>query len=246
MNTAVLDAARRRSDFRTIALIGLAHGSSHFHHLLLPPLFPVFIREFALSWSELGLLVTVFFVISGIGQALSGFLVDRVGARPVLMAAMACFALASLAAGTATGYSGLVLAACLAGLGNCPFHPADFTVLNQRVSPKRLAHAFSVHGVSGSLGWAATPVLLIGIEQASGNWRLAYAATAMLALAVLQKKKEKHSHTEGRRRNASGCSCGAAAAAAAADRRAAPPSSIDSRPHHNIASTASASIAVAA
>jgi predicted MFS family arabinose efflux permease len=101
------------------------------------------------------------------------------------MTAMGCFALASLAAGTATGYGGLMLAASLAGIGNCPFHPADFTVLNQRVSPKRLAHAFSVHGVSGSLGWAATPVLLIAVEQASGNWRLAYAATALLALAVM-------------------------------------------------------------
>ncbi|WP_163348134.1 MFS transporter, partial [Enterobacter hormaechei] len=68
----------------------IAHGSSHFFHMLLPPLFPAFIAAFGLSYSELGLLVTTFFVISGVGQALSGFLVDRVGARPVLFAAMAC------------------------------------------------------------------------------------------------------------------------------------------------------------
>jgi MFS family permease len=66
-------------DVRIIGLIGLAHGTSHFFHLLLPPLFPAFIREFGFSYSELGLLVTTFFVVSGIGQALSGFLVDRVG-----------------------------------------------------------------------------------------------------------------------------------------------------------------------
>ena len=72
-----------RQDARTIGLIGLAHGSSHFFHMLLPPLFPWLIAEFGFSYSELGLLVTVFFVVSGVGQALAGFLVDKVGARPV-------------------------------------------------------------------------------------------------------------------------------------------------------------------
>ena len=74
-----------RQDARTIGLIGLAHGTSHFFHMLLPPLFPLFIRDFGLSYSELGLLVSTFFVISGIGQALAGFLVDRVGAKQVLL-----------------------------------------------------------------------------------------------------------------------------------------------------------------
>ena len=105
-----------RQDARTIALIGLAHGSSHFFHMLLPPLFPWLIGEFGYSYSELGLLVSVFFVVSGVGQALSGFLVDRVGARPVLFFALASFATAGLVAGTAQGYTGLLLAAALAGL----------------------------------------------------------------------------------------------------------------------------------
>ncbi|RTL22826.1 MAG: MFS transporter [Burkholderiales bacterium] len=177
--------AQRRQDLATISTIGIAHGSSHFFHMLLPPLFPAFIAAFGLSYSELGLLVTTFFVISGVGQALSGFLVDRVGARPVLFAAMACFALASVAAGLAQGFGGLVLAAALAGLGNAPFHPADFTILNKRVSAPRLGHAFSVHGISGNLGWAVAPVFLIGIAEAGGNWRLAYAGTALVALAVM-------------------------------------------------------------
>jgi FSR family fosmidomycin resistance protein-like MFS transporter len=174
-----------KQDFSTIGLIGLAHGTSHFHHMLLPPLFPLFIRDFGLSYSELGLLVTLFFVISGIGQALAGFLVDRVGARPVLFTAMACFVAASLAAASAHSYLGLMLAAALAGLGNAPFHPADFTILNKRVSAPRLGHAFSIHGISGNLGWAAAPVFLIGISTLAGNWRTAYLASALVALGVL-------------------------------------------------------------
>jgi MFS transporter, FSR family, fosmidomycin resistance protein len=174
-----------RGDATVIGLIGLAHGTSHFFHLLLPPLFPLFIREFGLNYSELGLLVTLFFVISGVGQALAGFLVDRTGARPVLFAALACFVAAALAAASAHGYAGLAIAAALAGLGNAPFHPADFTILNKRVSQARLGHAFAVHGITGNLGWAAAPVFLIGIGQASGSWRAAYLCAALVPLAVL-------------------------------------------------------------
>ncbi len=188
MTTATLaldPRAQARRDIGTISLIGLANGTSHFFHMLLPPLFPQFIGEFGLSYSQLGLLVTVFFVISGVGQALAGFVVDRVGARPVLFAALSCFLLASLAAGLASGFGGLMLAAALAGLGNSPFHPVDFTILNKRVSQARLGHAFSVHGISGNLGWALAPVFSIGIAQATGNWRFAYLGTGLIAASVL-------------------------------------------------------------
>ena len=186
-------------DAATIGLIGLAHGTSHFHHLLLAPLFPVFMKQFGLSYAELGLLVSVFFVVSGIGQAMAGFLVDRTGAPPVLFAALSCFVLASLAAATAQGYGGLMVAAALAGLGNAPFHPVDFTILNKRVSMARLGHAFSVHGISGNLGWAFAPVFLIGIEHATGNWRMAYVGTALLALTVIALLAWRRSALDDRR-----------------------------------------------
>lgn len=173
-----------KQDAAVIGLVGLAHGTSHFSHLLLAPLFPIFIREFGLSFADVGLLMTVFFVISGVGQALSGFLVDRVGARPVLFVAVGCFLLASLVAAQATGYAGLMAVAVLAGLGNAPFHPCDFTILNQRVSHGRLGHAFSVHGVTGSLGWALAPAFLVGITSLS-DWRTAYYSAALLYVAVL-------------------------------------------------------------
>jgi len=177
--------APARAEYAVIGLIGLAHGTSHFFHMLLPPLFPAFMRDFGLSYAQLGLLMTLFFVVSGVGQALAGFLVDRVGARPVLLCALACFVAAGLAAAGAQSHGGLMLAAALAGLGNSAFHPADFTILNQRVSAPRLGHAFSVHGISGNLGWAVAPLFMVGISQASGSWRTACVAAALLALAVL-------------------------------------------------------------
>ena len=171
-------------DAKVMSLVGLAHASSHFGHMLLPPLFPVFMQEFGLSFAQVGLLMSVFFVVSGIGQALSGFVVDKLGARPVLFLALGTFLCACLVASGAQGYGWLVAAAALAGLANCPFHPIDFSILNQRVSSARLGYAFSVHGLSGSLGWALTPVLLVGLMGIMG-WRNAYLVTAGVYALVL-------------------------------------------------------------
>jgi MFS transporter, FSR family, fosmidomycin resistance protein len=171
-------------DAKVMGLVGLAHASSHFGHMLLPPLFPVFMQEFDLSFAQVGLLMSVFFVISGIGQALAGFVVDKVGARPVLFMALGTFLTASLVAANAQSYAWLVAAAALAGLANCPYHPIDFSILNQRVSGARLGYAFSVHGLSGSLGWALTPILLVGLMGVIG-WRNAYLVTAGVYAAVI-------------------------------------------------------------
>lgn len=184
-STSSDNAVPLRSDARTIGLIGLAHGSSHFFHLLLPPLFPWLIAEFGYSYVQLGAMVSLFFIVSGVGQMLAGFLVDRVGARPVLFFALGSFVLAGLIAASAQNYLMLLAAALFAGLGNAPFHPVDFTILNKRVSPKNIGHAFSVHGLSGNLGWAAAPVFMAGITSWTGSWRLACLSGATLAALIL-------------------------------------------------------------
>jgi len=171
-------------DAKVIGLVGLAHGVSHFFHLILAPLFPWLKEDFALSYAELGLLMTVFFVISCIGQALSGFVVDRVGARAVLFAGVGLLGVGALALSQAQNYAMLLAGSMIAGLGNSVFHPADYTLLNRRVSQPRLGHAFSVHGISGNLGWAAAPVFLAGLAGLF-HWRVALACAALVPAAVL-------------------------------------------------------------
>jgi FSR family fosmidomycin resistance protein-like MFS transporter len=171
-------------DLEAISLIGFVHGVSHFFHLLLPPLFPWLMKDFGLSFTGIGATMTIFFVVSGCGQALAGFLVDRFGAAQVLGAGIGCFLLAALLLSVVDDYTGLTLVAALAGLGNSVFHPADFTVLNRHVSPPRLGHAFSIHGLSGNLGWALAPVFMTGIAATLG-WRSAALAAALLAALAL-------------------------------------------------------------
>ena len=172
-----------RDDAAVIGLVGIAHASSHFSHLLLPLMFPVFMSTFGLSYSELGFLMTVFFVVSGFGQAAAGFVVDRLGARPVLFVALLLMAAGCIAVSVANSYLGLMLGAALLGLGNCSFHPVDFTILNQKVSAPRLGYAFSAHGLTGNLGWALAPVFMVGLSTAF-DWRVAYLGAALLFVGI--------------------------------------------------------------
>ena len=176
-------AAPLRDDVATIGLVGLAHASTHFSQLILPLMFPVFMKEFGFSYSELGFLMSTFFLLSGTAQAGAGFVVDRLGARPLMFVALSLFMAACLTASQAHSYAALLMVAALAGLGNAFFHPVDFTILNQRIAPARLGYAFSAHGLTGNLGWAAAPVFFAGISAAF-SWRTAYLAAALLYLVI--------------------------------------------------------------
>jgi MFS family permease len=173
-----------RQDARVIGLVGLAHGTSHFYHLILAALIPWLKPEFNLSYGELGLLMTVFFATSGVGQALAGFVVDRFSARVVLMSGVALLGISAVVLSSAQTYAQLMAGAFLAGCGNCVFHPADYTLLNQRVSKQRLAHGFSVHGISGNIGWALSPLFLTSVAGRT-DWRTALLCASLLPLVVL-------------------------------------------------------------
>jgi MFS family permease len=176
--------SRRASDVRVVGLISLAHGSSHFFHLILPPMFPWLKAEFGFNYAELGLLMTIFFVVSCIVQAASGFLVDRIGARPVLFAGVGLLALAALIYSQSNGYAMLVMGAVIAGCGNGIFHPVDYTLINHKISPPNLPYAYSIHGVTGYLGWAAAPAFMVGVASLT-DWRTAFFSAAVLEMLIL-------------------------------------------------------------
>ena len=178
-------SAPLRHDASTIGVVSLAHGLSHFCQLMVPPLFPWIGASYGLSNTQLGLLMSVFFVVSFLGQAGAGFVVDRHGAARVLSGGLALLAVAALGLGASPNYAVMLVFMALAGLGNCVFHPVDFSILNARVSTPRLGHAYAAHGISGNLGWALAPVFVVGIAQGTGSWRLALFAVAGLVAAVL-------------------------------------------------------------
>lgn len=200
MTAAAVPAARR--EIEAITLVGFAHGVSHFFHLVIPPVFPWLMPEFNLSFTQAGAMMAVFFTVSGVGQVLAGFAVDRFGARRVLLGGIALLGVSAVILGLAPSYSVLLLAAAVAGVGNCVFHPADFTLLNRNVTGRRLGHAFSVHGLSGNLGWALAPVFMTGIAIAT-DWRTAaFAASGVAVAAFLPLWLRREAITEGHGRPA--------------------------------------------
>jgi MFS family permease len=173
-----------RQDVSLIALVGLAHMVSHFSQLLLPPLFPWLKDAFDVSYAQLGFMLTVFFVVSCAVQAAAGFLVDRFGPRPVLYVGLVAIAVSCFGSALSTSYWMLTFFAGLAGLGNGVFHPVDYTLLNRRISAHRLGHAYSAHGITGTLGWAIAPALMTGVALAH-SWQASMAAAGVLCLVVL-------------------------------------------------------------
>ena len=105
------------------------------------------------------MLAGIFYGVSGLSQTAAGFAVDRFGARPILAGGLAIIGCALALIAVAHSFVGFAAIAVIGGLGNSVFHPADFALLNSSVSQNRLGRAFSIHGVGGSLGWAAAPVM---------------------------------------------------------------------------------------
>lgn len=183
MSTIALPGSAKR-DAAVILTVAFAHGTSHFFHLMLPPLFPWFMRDYSLSYTQVGALMTVFFAVSGTGQSMAGFLVDRWGAHRVLCLGISFLALSGLLIAASPGVGGLYIAAFAAGLGNSVFHPADFSLLNHRVSTQRLGHAFSAHGLAGNIGWASGPLIMTAAATAAG-WRAAGLVAALIGCISL-------------------------------------------------------------
>jgi MFS family permease len=170
-------------DARLVALVSGAHFVSHFFQLTLPPLFPLLKDALDVPYVALGLVMTVFYAASAVSQAAAGFVVDRLGARPVLVGGLTLFSASIALAGLAPSYHVLLPIALAAGLGNSVFHPADYSIMSTTVDPRRVGRAFSVHGVSGTIGYVAAPTVMVGLAAFLG-WRGALVAGGGAGLAI--------------------------------------------------------------
>jgi MFS transporter, FSR family, fosmidomycin resistance protein len=177
------DAAR---DFEVMGLIGTGHAFSHFVLLTLPPLFPLLKAELGLSYFQLGSILTMASLASGVTQLAFGFLVDRFGAVPILLAGLAFQGLAIFGLGLAPAYGVMLALALRIGLGNATYHPADYAILAARVSEKRVGRAFALHNFTGYVGWSLAPVVMAFLAGHLG-WHAALmiAGSAGLSIGLL-------------------------------------------------------------
>ena len=170
-------------DAKIIGLVSSGHFVSHFFQLALPPLFPILKDELSVSYAALGLLSSIFFIASGLAQTPIGFLVDRIGARRVLISGIALLGAAYLLMGVLQSYPAFVVLAVVAGLGNAVFHPADYSILTASVSQGRLGRAYSVHTLGGNIGWIVAPMVMIALATLLG-WEMALIVIGVGGLAL--------------------------------------------------------------
>lgn len=180
-----IDVLRR--DRRIISLIGISHCASHFYQLALPPLFLLINKAENLSFVDLAALTMAFYIASAVCQPFSGFLVDRFGARRVLLAGLGLLAGATTLMGLVPLYPVMFGLSILAGIGNSVFHPCDYSIMNASISEGRMARAFSIHMFGGYAGYVLAPVSMIFLGNLIG-WQSAIllaGAFGLLLFAIL-------------------------------------------------------------
>ncbi len=189
-------------DLRVIGSVSFAHFISHFNLMILPPLFAIIRADFGVTYTELGLALVVFNIVSGVLQVPVGFLVDRIGARPVLIAGLVIEGIAFTVIGLVPSFLVFVAMHALAGLGNTAFHPADYAFLSKRVSRKNVGLAFSFHSFAGMMGMAVGPAATLALYALFG-WRGAFVgmmSLTWLSAAILLFEREDDA--EPQKRNA--------------------------------------------
>lgn len=177
-------AARAQGSGKVIGLVSTGHFLSHFYMLLLPPLFPFLRDVYGVGFTELGFAITVFSITTGLTQAPVGFLVDRFGARGILITGIALHALAMGLVAAVPVYPALIACMVLAGLANAVYHPADYSILNACVDRTRIGRAFSIHTFAGYLGGAVAPVTIVALMNAIG-WRAGVVLCAAAGAVVV-------------------------------------------------------------
>jgi MFS family permease len=176
-----LPAPSRAAETRLVWSVCFAHFVSHYYILLLAPLF-IFIREdYGVSYTELGLALTAFHVVSTVLQTPAGFLVDHWSARSMLICGLLIGAVAFAIAGLVNSFWVFVAMFALAGVGNTVYHPANYALLGRHVPAQRAGKIFSYHTFAGMLGNAAAPATLVTLHTVMG-WRNAFLVAAAVGV----------------------------------------------------------------
>jgi FSR family fosmidomycin resistance protein-like MFS transporter len=185
-----------RDTLRLVLLVSCAHAMVHIYELSLPSFELLIGREYRVGTDVTGLLANCWRFPFGAGAILAGWLVDRFGSKPLLIVYLAGCVVTAAAAAVARDLSVLFIAMFAMGAFASIYHPAGLACISRAATPENRPQALGIHGIVGSVGIAAAP-LMAAVALARGmEWRHYYLLLTLpgtvLAGLVIWRLAERH------------------------------------------------------
>lgn len=164
-------------------LVVVSHALNHAYEALMPVLYPILISEFGLQYSAVGLLVMAYRLTSGAFQLVMGFM-GRFYRRKVLLGlGMMWQAITNVFLGFSSGFTQMMAARSLAGVGSSPQHPTGSAYIAEAFDSKQLGRALGINIGAASLGRFTAPLVTSLLIPVIG-WRYTLLAFSGLGLVV--------------------------------------------------------------
>lgn len=150
------------------------------YFMLLPPIFGALKTDLGVGDPQVGAALGLVGVVVTALQLPLGYVADAYSRTAVLGLSLSMGALGAALTATATSYPWLLGAAVVTGLGIAGHHPAHYPLLAAATDPSTRGRAYSVHGFTGVLGFAAPPAIVGGASALGFDWRVAIGAIAVV------------------------------------------------------------------
>jgi MFS family permease len=159
----------------------LTHTLIHIYELSIPALLWMIQTEFGANDLRMGEIATFYALLFGVGSLPAGWLVDRIGSRPLLVVCLVGSSLCMV--GMALSPSLALFALAAAGMGLCLsiYHPAGTALITHAMPPS--GRVFAWHGMAGNTGVAGASAVA-GLLGAWLGWRWALGLLALLGLVL--------------------------------------------------------------
>jgi len=166
-----------------LGLLALLHSLQHVYISALPPLYLLLRADFNVSTFQIGLLGSVYGVIS-ILQGPAGYLVERVGNKRLAVLSMLFCSTGIFLYSLAPTFGFLLVIAAFFALSQVVFHPATYAMVVQRAPASHRAKYISYHQVGGFIGSAAGTIIIAALASMRG-WRYTLQIIPVVGLSII-------------------------------------------------------------
>lgn len=167
----------------TVAL-AVAHVGSDFAQGAVPAVGAVFAAHGLVDLGQVGVLVFAVNAGSSVLQPVLGVIADRTGWAWTAVAGVVVAAAGLCGLGAAPGFSGMVVATVLCGIGVAAFHPEAGRLVRASAGVDMSARAMSVFALGGNIGFALGPIVAAPAAMAAGAAGVCALAAIPVAAAV--------------------------------------------------------------